>query len=90
MNKGTHFIGQPMYGQDTRKTCFSPDKRHEHVCRGNCGHIQKALGNRASLQTTQAEFPSEIFLWRKRKCHKDTDMGNTHSKSAAYGDAETY
>ena len=76
--------------EDTRKTCFPADKRHGHVCGRNRGNIQEALGNRTPFQTAKAEFLPEIFLWRKGQCHKDTDMGNPHSKSAAYGDAETH
>ena len=43
------------------------------------------MGDRATLQATQTEFPIEILLWGKRKCHQDTDMGHTHRQSADYG-----
>lgn len=40
----------------------------------NIGRLNRFLAN-------QTEFPIEIFLWRKRQCHQNTDIDNTHCQS---------
>ena len=43
------------------------------------------LGDRTVVQADKAELPLEILLWRKRKCHQDTDLGDAYSQSASDG-----
>lgn len=44
--------------------------------------------NRAAVKAYEIELSSEILLWRECKRHQDPDLGHTHCKSTAYGDAE--
>ena len=45
--------------------------------------IPPSLANRVAFQADKAELSSEIFLWRKRKRHQNSDMGDSHRKSIA-------
>ncbi len=38
-----------------------------------------------TIQTTQTKLSIKILLWRKRKCHQNTNMGYPYSQPAAYG-----
>ena len=40
---------------------------------------RKTLGDRTVVQADKAELPLEILLWRKCKCHQETDLGDPYS-----------
>ncbi len=46
------------------------------------------MGNRAPIQTSEAELPAAVLLWGERKCHQDTGLGDAHRQLVSNGDAE--
>ena len=46
------------------------------------------MGNRTPVQTDKTEHSAEILLWRECQCHQNSDLGNAHRQSLAYGDAK--
>ena len=38
------------------------------------------MGDRIALQTDKTELSPQVLLRGKRKCHQDTDLGDTHSQ----------
>ena len=48
------------------------------------------MGDRAAVQTAQAELPTAILLRRERQRHQDTDMGHADSQPAAHGHTEAH
>ena len=46
------------------------------------------MADRTAIQTAKTELPTQIFLWRKCKCHKNANMGNTYSQFITFNSQE--
>ena len=103
MNKGTHFIGQPVYGQpinllDKSKIIkFSREKggeryvKHFDAWQHLVVMLYAVIKRYDSLcEIAGCMLPEVLLLRRERQCHQDTDLGHTHRQPAAYGHTETH
>ena len=46
------------------------------------------MGDRITFQAAQTEFTPQIFLWRERQCHQNSDLGHIDRQFTAHGTAK--
>ena len=46
------------------------------------------MGDRAAVQTDEAELPAKVLLRRKCQCHQDTNLGDAHRQPVDDGHAK--
>jgi Tfp pilus tip-associated adhesin PilY1 len=56
--------------------------------RNHC-HLLTTLADKEPIQTVEAEFSTQILLWRERKRDQNADMGNTYCKPPIIGHKKT-
>ena len=48
------------------------------------------MGDRAAVQAIKAKLSPKVFLWRKFKCHQNTNLGHPDSKSPSHGHTKAH
>ena len=46
----------------------------------NGGDLPQKMANRDFIQTVEAKLPSQMFFWRKCKCHRESNLDYSNCK----------